>query len=32
LKVNLKDEVKPLEEKVVSGDGRDKVLLMDISG
>ena len=32
MKVNLKDEVKPLEEKVVSGDGRDKVLLMDISG
>lgn len=32
MKVNLKDEVKPFEEKVVSGEGRDKVLLMDISG
>ncbi len=32
MKVSLKDEVQPLEEKVVSGEGRDKVLLMDISG
>lgn len=31
-KVNLKEEVRPLEEQVVSGTGREKVLLLDISG
>jgi len=30
--VNLFEEAKPLEEKVVSGYGREKILLMDISG
>ncbi len=32
MKVNLKGEVQPFEEQKVSGEGRDKVLLMDISG
>ena len=32
LKVNIGDDVQPLTEKVVSGEGRDKVLLLDISG
>lgn len=32
VKVNLFEEPKPLKEKVVSGRGRDKILLMDISG
>lgn len=32
LKVNIGDEVQPLTEKVVSGEGRDKVLLLDLSG
>jgi protease-4 len=32
MKVNLKEEVQPFEEQVLSGEGRDKVLLMDISG
>jgi protease-4 len=32
LKVNIGEEVQPLTEKVVSGEGRDKVLLLDISG
>ncbi len=32
LKVNIGDDVQPLTEKVVSGEGRDKVLLLDLSG
>jgi protease-4 len=32
LKVNIGDEVQPLTEKVVSGEGKDKVLLLDLSG
>jgi len=32
LKVNIGEEVQPLTEKVVSGEGRDKVLLLDLSG
>jgi protease-4 len=32
LKVNVIDEVQPFTEKVVSGEGRDKVLLLDLSG
>lgn len=32
MKVDLKEEVRPLEEKVIAGEGRDKVLLLDISG
>ena len=32
LKVNIGEDVQPLAEKVVSGEGRDKVLLLDISG
>jgi protease-4 len=32
LKVNIGEEVQPLTEKVVSGEGKDKVLLLDISG
>jgi protease-4 len=32
VKVNLFEEEKPLKETVVSGDGPDKILLMDLSG
>ncbi len=32
VKVSLFEEPRPLKEKVVSGTGRDKILLMDISG
>jgi len=32
VKVDLFEEQKPLKEKVISGYGRDKVLLVDISG
>ncbi|MDD3579589.1 MAG: signal peptide peptidase SppA [Desulfobacca sp.] len=32
VKVSLWEEAAPLEEKVISGQGRDKILLMDISG
>jgi len=32
LKVSLTEEVQPLSEQVVGGSGRDKVLLLDISG
>jgi protease-4 len=32
LKVSLVEEVQPLTETVVSGSGRDKVLLLDITG
>ena len=32
LKVNIGEEIQPLTEKVVSGQGRDKVLLLDLSG
>jgi protease-4 len=32
LKVNIGDEAGPLEEKAVAGKGRDKVLVLDISG
>ncbi len=31
-KVSLGPEVKPFEERVLSGEGRDKVLLIDLSG
>jgi protease IV len=32
LKVNIGDEVQPLTEKSIAGKGRDKVLVLDISG
>jgi protease-4 len=32
LKVSLTEEVQPLTEEVIGGSGRDKVLLLDISG
>jgi protease-4 len=32
VKVDLFEEPKPLKEKVVSGYGRDKILLLDVSG
>lgn len=32
LNVSLGDETQPLTERVLSGEGRDKVLLLDISG
>ena len=32
LKVNIVPEVEPLEEKAIAGQGRDKVLVLDISG
>jgi len=32
VKVDLFEESKPLEEKVISGYGRDKILLVDVSG
>ncbi len=32
IKVNLLNEVEPLTEQTVSGSGRDKVLVLDISG
>jgi protease-4 len=32
LKVSVGEEVQPLTEKVISGEGRDKILLLDISG
>lgn len=32
LKVNLGGEVQPLEEKAIAGRGKDKVLVLDISG
>lgn len=32
LKVSLGPEIKPFEERVLSGEGRDKVLLIDLSG
>lgn len=32
LKVSLGDETQPLTERVISGEGRDKVLLLDVSG
>ena len=32
VKVNLFEEDKPLQETVVSGEGHDKILLMDLSG
>jgi protease IV len=32
IKVNLAPEAQPLEEQVISGAGRDKIVLMDISG
>jgi protease-4 len=32
LKVNIGEEVQPLQEKVIAGQGRDKVLVLDISG
>jgi protease IV len=32
LKVNIGEEVEPLTEKAIAGKGRDKVLVLDISG
>ena len=32
LKVNIGGEVQPLEEKAIAGQGKDKVLILDISG
>jgi len=32
LKVSLGNEMQPLTERVISGEGRDKILLLDISG
>jgi len=32
LKVNISEELQPLEERVLSGEGRDKVLVIDLSG
>ncbi|OGW16877.1 MAG: hypothetical protein A2X56_07595 [Nitrospirae bacterium GWC2_57_13] len=32
MKVYLRDELQPLEERIVSGTGREKILLLDISG
>jgi protease-4 len=32
IKVNLMDEVQPLTEQTISGSGRDKVLVLDITG
>ena len=32
MNVSLKDEVRPLEEKVLSGEGKNKIVLVDISG
>jgi protease IV len=32
LKVSVGDEVQPFSEKVIAGEGRDKILLLDISG
>ncbi len=32
LKVSLTEEVQPLTEQVIEGSGRDKILLLDISG
>lgn len=32
IKVSLMPEVQPLEERVLSGEGKDKILLMDITG
>jgi protease-4 len=32
LKVSVGEEVQPLTEKVIAGEGRDKILLLDISG
>jgi len=32
LKVSVGDELQPLTERVISGSGRDKVLLIDLSG
>jgi protease-4 len=32
LKVSIGEEIQPLTERVISGEGKDKVLLIDISG
>lgn len=32
LKVNMTDEVRPFQERAVSGRGKDKVLILDLSG
>ncbi len=32
IKVNLAPEAQPLEEQVITSDGKDKIVLMDISG
>jgi protease IV len=32
IKVNLTDEVQPLAEQAISGSGRDKILVLDITG
>src|ERR1700687_6135623 len=31
-KVSIGDEIQPLTERVISGEGTDKILLLDISG
>lgn len=32
VKVSLTEETQPFQEKVISGDGKDKILVLDISG
>ena len=32
LKVSISEEIQPLTERTISGEGRDKILLLDISG
>ncbi len=32
LKVSITEEVQPLTERVISGEGRDKILLLDLAG
>src|SRR5512140_1091722 len=32
VKVNLTSEAQPLEEQVIAGNGKDKILLMEITG
>lgn len=32
LKVSVGEKVQPFAEKVIAGEGRDKILLLDISG
>ncbi|HUK99742.1 MAG TPA: signal peptide peptidase SppA [Nitrospirota bacterium] len=32
LKISLSEEMEPLTERIISGEGKDKILLLDISG